>query len=137
MGHRLIIDYADNFKQMILTVSEKKRPRQIIRIFEALQPDKVNHYQVERYWGLKMFSGIDLDKPGAPKKLLNGQRSYKRKQARADHSAIKEMLTKEKPPESRKKLKEVIKELGLDKKTISFDLDQYNSEPQSNFHEEE
>jgi hypothetical protein len=139
MMHQLIKGHQDNFRAMILAVNETKRPRQIIRIFEALQPSRVNHFQVNRYWGYKVYQGIDMDKPGCPKYILKLQRSYKRKESREARSVILKRL-KSAPvmiETDTEKIKEFNKELKIIIPKSIFDIDKYNAESSGNFHEEE
>lgn len=95
LGHELIKRKLNKFKENVLEVTENRRCRRIVRIFEALNPSKVSHFQIERHWGLMMSGVIDLDNPEKSnltakeiKKHLVTQRSYKRKQKRADRKII-------------------------------------------------
>lgn len=111
LEHYLVQPYAEQFKKMVLSVPERKRPKRIVRIFQALKPEKVNVYQLNRYFGFKMYQHIDLDKPGVDKKILKQQQWFGIIQAAEDRNKILKELMGLPDDTSKKKMKQVVKNM--------------------------
>lgn len=94
MGHPVVKDYSDGFRLLLLETVPEKRMKKVRLVLEALRPYKVSQYKMDRYWGLKTWEGIDLDKPNAPEKCLKKQLKHKDGAIKKKRKAVIEMLTK-------------------------------------------
>lgn len=100
----VIVDYQESFKSMIVPFQGKKRLKKIVRILEAIRPHKVHIHQLNRYWGLKTYEGLDLDNDGVPKRMIRRQMGFKNAAARLLRNEILMVLMDLKKPLKRKQL---------------------------------
>lgn len=76
MGHELAQKYPVKFKETVMQSKEEQRIGKIIELFQALKPPKVSGFKIGRYFGLRNWESINLDKDGAPKRHLKKQATY-------------------------------------------------------------
>jgi hypothetical protein len=75
-----LVNGAKNFiHKELREISFDKREKHFINILQDRQKPKLNKRQIDRYFALRKFNGVDLDKDEVPESELNYHANLKPK----------------------------------------------------------